>query len=229
MIVCHPRKLIFIKTLKVGGTSLEMALSKYCGPDCVITPISKSDEAERESRGWGGAQNFEQTYWPEQDKKSDGKFFNHIPARKAKALIPNKVWRNYRKISIYRDPFDQAISRYFWQIHRHGEEAVGDDFTAYVLANPRHLTSNARIAPLTGKAKLDHYLRYDRLEHDMAEIGLADVWDEMRNISAKSGLRPKRGTSVEEMYREHPKAADFIAELCADEIAHFGWTIPGRG
>lgn len=226
MIVCHPRKLIFIKTLKVGGTSLEMALSKYCSSDCVITPISKSDEAERTARGWRGAQNYVDTYWPSLDKKSDGKFFNHIPARKAKRLIPNKIWNSYTKFSIYRDPFDQAVSRYFWQIHRHGEAEVGSDFLAYLKANPRHLTSNARIAPLEGKAKLDHYLRYDRLEEDMKAIGLGDVWEVFRSLKAKSGLRPERGTGVAEYYARFPGAAEHVSEMCVDEIDHFGWTIP---
>lgn len=39
MIICHPLSLIIIKTQKVGGTSLEIALSKYYGPACIITPI----------------------------------------------------------------------------------------------------------------------------------------------------------------------------------------------
>jgi hypothetical protein len=43
MNISHELKLIFIKTKKVGGRSFEIALSKYCGPGCVITPISLDD------------------------------------------------------------------------------------------------------------------------------------------------------------------------------------------
>jgi hypothetical protein len=58
MIVCHERKIIFVKTKKVGGTSFEIALSKFCGPNCIITPITPADEDLRKSLGFRGAQNY---------------------------------------------------------------------------------------------------------------------------------------------------------------------------
>ena len=39
MIVSHKYKLIFIKTGKVAGTSIEIFLSQHCGPEDVVTPI----------------------------------------------------------------------------------------------------------------------------------------------------------------------------------------------
>ena len=40
MIISHKHKFIFIKPIKVGGTSIEIALAKHCGVDDIITPIS---------------------------------------------------------------------------------------------------------------------------------------------------------------------------------------------
>jgi hypothetical protein len=39
MIISHKHKFIFFKTKKTAGTSIEIALSKYRGPDDVITPF----------------------------------------------------------------------------------------------------------------------------------------------------------------------------------------------
>ncbi|MDZ4737308.1 MAG: hypothetical protein SGJ07_13260, partial [Rhodospirillaceae bacterium] len=47
MIVSYEHGYIFIKTVKVAGTSVEMALSSYCGPDDVITPVHPRDEVRR--------------------------------------------------------------------------------------------------------------------------------------------------------------------------------------
>ncbi|WP_275670288.1 hypothetical protein [Okeania hirsuta] len=40
MIISHKYKFIFLKTIKTSGTSIEIYLSRFCGDDDVITPIS---------------------------------------------------------------------------------------------------------------------------------------------------------------------------------------------
>ena len=57
MIISHRHRFIFIKTRKTAGTSIEIALSRYCGPSDVITPITLSDEPYRGQFGYS-AQNY---------------------------------------------------------------------------------------------------------------------------------------------------------------------------
>jgi len=58
MIISHEHKFIFIKTNKTAGTSIEIALSKYCGSNDIITPISDEDEEIRRQLGYRGPQNY---------------------------------------------------------------------------------------------------------------------------------------------------------------------------
>ena len=53
VIISHRHRFIFIKTGKTAGTSVEIALSKFCGPEDVITPISPEDEATRKTSATG--------------------------------------------------------------------------------------------------------------------------------------------------------------------------------
>jgi hypothetical protein len=39
VIVSHEHRFIFLKSQKTGGTSLELALSRVCGPEDVITQL----------------------------------------------------------------------------------------------------------------------------------------------------------------------------------------------
>ena len=67
MIVLHEQKIIALKARKVGGTSFEIALSKFAHKDSIITPITFDDEKLRESLGYLGPQNYK--YKTEEIKK----------------------------------------------------------------------------------------------------------------------------------------------------------------
>ena len=58
MIYSELHNFLFLKGRKVASTSFEVALSKICGPNDVITPITPVDERQRIDLGYGHAQNF---------------------------------------------------------------------------------------------------------------------------------------------------------------------------
>ena len=51
MILSHRHRFIFVKGTKVGGTSVEIALSGICGPDDIVTPVIPIDDKPRIERG----------------------------------------------------------------------------------------------------------------------------------------------------------------------------------
>jgi hypothetical protein len=58
MIISHKYRTSFIKTAKTAGTSIEMALSRSCGPDDIITPLWKQDEVAKQAMGGRGPQHY---------------------------------------------------------------------------------------------------------------------------------------------------------------------------
>ena len=61
MIVSHKYRFIFLKTKKTAGTSIELALTKLCSEDDIVTPLTEVDEAAR--AGGMGARNWERHGW----------------------------------------------------------------------------------------------------------------------------------------------------------------------
>lgn len=61
-IINYTNNFIFVKTNKTAGTSLEIALSKFCEAKDVIGPIFSEDENLRKKLGFRSSQNYKKTY-----------------------------------------------------------------------------------------------------------------------------------------------------------------------
>jgi hypothetical protein len=236
MIVSHRHRFVFIKTRKVGGTSLEIALSRFLGPDDVATPISPDDEALRRRLGYTGPQNY---HTPLADygaaewgrfarrvlrgsfrKARAVRYVNHVPARVVRRHLGEALWRDYTTFSIERNSYDLAVSFYHY-MDRDGRR----DFPSFVRDGGAYRASNFDLYAIDGIPALDRVLRYEHLERELAELaetlGLgAALPDTFAQIRAKGGLRDGRS------YRDHYDAETrrLIEIQFAREIALFGYT-----
>lgn len=240
MIISHSKQFIFFKTRKVGGTSFEIALSRYCGRGDIIAPISEEDEAVRQELGYPGAQNYLQPYsiWPSRllrslrapsrkQIKTLKHIYNHKSAAELRKIMPDNQRQSYFKFSIVRNPFDRMVSQYYW-VSADKKFGSMDNF---VKRSPRYLTNNRNVTHINDKSVMDFFIRYEDFEHDLNEleqhIKIDGLWDTFKNLKAKSVSRPKRGASVEEIFSQSPEARDIIAEVCREDIESFGYKIPG--
>lgn len=218
MLISHEYKFIFIKTGKVGGTSVEMALSRFMGPEDIITPLTWGDEKERYQRGYPTAQNFEQALrtltprqWPRWLRSSVGtrsgnpekalrattrapkRYWDHMPARAIRERVGEEIWNSYYKFSIERNPWDKMVSRYFWDPKK---RKAGLSFRDFILSG-NGLKSNFDCYTVNGILGVDRLIRYDRLNEELGdvsrELGLPeDVGETLRGLSAKGGYRKAR-------------------------------------
>lgn len=232
MIVSHKYRYIFLKTSKTAGTSIEIALSRYCGPEDIITPVSPEDEVIRHSvrgcasrkypagkRQYGPSDWFR--YWFHGKEKQY--FYNHIPARKLKRRLDPEIWENYHRFCVVRNPWDRVISQYFWRFRD-----VSRDLwpTLDEFLESHHVRSLQRkgykLYTTCGKVQVHRILRYENLSEDLEAVRLAlGIPEPLVLPGAKTGHRKDR-----RHYREifTTRQRDRVAELFADEIRLMNYT-----
>jgi hypothetical protein len=134
MILSKAHRFIFIKGAKVGGTSIEIALSTICGPDDIVTPITPIDELKRLGAN-GGARNYSgdraaeraylemlrRTAVPDLVKLEApvAAYFNHMPLLDVLRLQGSSVL-DYRVLCAERHPYAKIVS---WANHKLSFEA----------------------------------------------------------------------------------------------------------
>ncbi len=212
MLLSHKYKFIFIKTKKVGGTSVEIALSKYLGEDDIITPCS-------ELTFFGGIRRFEKETEEDIRKNFNGvvprnykgnmieemksfifiqiipflksyilnlinklngkkykqfiklkrrfKFEQHMTASEMKSILPSNVYNSYNKITIIRNPFDQAISDYYDMKYRPEHEKI-ENFDDYLSVRSKiFFKKNYEKFVINNEIQTDTIFRYEKLKEDL--------------------------------------------------------------
>jgi hypothetical protein len=119
---------VFIKGKRVGGTSVEIALSTICGSHDIVTPIAPIDELERIRLG-ARAQNYaeapecEDAYVRQIQRSSrhmlaqisvpKERYYNHMPLREVIAVYGAEV-SSFDIICVERSPFAKILSWANW-------------------------------------------------------------------------------------------------------------------
>jgi hypothetical protein len=226
MIISHKYKFIFLRTRKTAGTSIEIALSEFCGADDIITWIEKEDEAIRTELGYRGPQNsflpfFKYKY---HDLKKlvrtfqPKAFANHNPARFIRQYAGLEIWNTYYKFCFERNPFDKAISRYYFSTRPPKPRPSISKYLASVRVD---MLSNWSIYTINDHVAVDFVGRYEKLDEDLQKIA--------ETLGLPSRLSLPRAKSKFRENREHyskvlnPQDRTRIERVCAKEIGEFAY------
>ncbi len=237
MIISHERKFIFIKTKKTAGSSFEIALSKYCGPRDVITPLGPIDEPLRVSNAGKGPSNFHRPLGEHAATsivrlsltgKREMKFREHMPAVEVRELVGRKIWDSYYKFTIVRNPYEAIVSRYYHFMksnNHHVKRWKVNNFDQFIRYLAHMINENWTIYTESDRLLVDEVLRFEHLEQDALRLterlGIPRALvDDLRAIKSKGNYRPKDGTADKLIGAAE---AAVIRHLCVKEIEMFGY------
>lgn len=223
MIISHRHKFIFIKTQKTAGTSIEIALSKYCGPEDIISRISSVDEKLRRSLGYPGSQNcykswheFNSADWYRQLVKfrRPKKYYNHMPAWLIRDYIGEKIWNSYYKFCFERNPWDKAVSLYYWR----NKNTTRPTFEEYLLdcrENGIRL-SEYHLYSIDEQLAVDHIYKFESINLAMQEIAEKFNLPSIPQLPRTKTATNKSKTHYQELYNTENQ--EYIAKEFSREI-----------
>ncbi len=223
MIILHSRRLVFVRTRKTAGTSIEIALSRLAEPGDVVTALSPRDEALRRVHGGRGPQNHLAADAPPGAGARPGPgegvvWWNHLPLD----VIRDRMdVSGYTTVAVERHPAEKVVSLYY---HRHrAEPRISlEDFVASGEAAD---ALNWPLYTVGGRVGVDVLIRYEHLNAGLtalcARVGLPDL--DVGQVRAKAHFRPP-GAAPRDLFT--PAARRLTDAVFAPEFAlhDYTWT-----
>lgn len=235
MIISHKYKFIFIKPTKVAGTSFELGVYPFLGKNDVATEITKYSPCSDSHVYSHISQNAKD-------------FYNHMSPSEIRLKIGDDIWNSYLKITIVRNPFDQVISRFYWdQSRKKGElqvsirsmiqtrrisfreiktlskkyiEYLNYDFNNLVELYDESYINSRFYFDLEGNPICDYYIRYENLDYDYHKFCKIVGMPYIELPKTKSQTRKNR-KHYSFYYNQNSKVK--IELLTKNEIDFFGY------
>lgn len=245
MILSKANSFIFIKGVKVGGTSVEIALSTLCGPEDILCPITPIDELRRLEMD-AGARNYSADRTAELEYLdtlrrtaiSDlakfpiptAAYFNHMSLRDVLRLQGPDVLQ-YRVLCVERNPYAKIIS---WANHMLSFDSyqIGRDMQSDWSAMRSYLDRAVADGSIIAVKNIDRYRRPDgsTLAHVMRFENLDSAFEQyVRSLGIKSCPRlphAKKGISANDLDPRdllNQQQINTINQIFCEEFETFGY------
>ncbi|MGB0430389.1 MAG: sulfotransferase family 2 domain-containing protein [Bacteroidia bacterium] len=217
MIVSHKHKFIFIKVRKTASSSLEIALSKICGDDDIISPGDPDEEIKRKEIGAKMAQHHKFPLSKHKWWQVLGMFFgyprktwyNHMPAQEIKQHIDPDIWNSYYKFCFERNPFDKVLSQY----NARGAAKTYGNVMGYIKAGDVARLRGFDMYTIKKNVVVDDIFKFEEMDEAVKiisdKIGLKTPLD-LKSIKAKGNRRKDRRHYSEVLTSEERDALEII-------------------
>lgn len=224
MLVSHRFKFIYTKTLKTGGSSVESYFERFCMPEGAWSQSEGRDEYESET----GIIGCRAGTIPE-----GCRWWNHMPASQIREQVGEAIWNDYFKWCVVRNPFDKAVSSFFF--FRNVQQDPVDmsdpararvDFERWLRNMDSRVIDGDKYL-IDGQICLDMCVRYENLEADLAKVchRVGVPWVPTDLPGFKRGVRPS-SAKAEALYNEASRK--IVEEAYARELTLFGYRFPGE-
>jgi hypothetical protein len=212
MILSHGRQYIFIHIPKTGGTSMALALESRAQKQDIM--LGDTPKAKRRRSRVDPAQ-------------AAGRLWKHSTLADIDGLATPAQIDTYFTFTLVRNPWDRVVSYYHW-LREQGFDhpavrlSKSHDFSGFI--NHPHTQLSLKSAPysfyMTDLRGREHCNAYIRLEH--FDQDAQPLWD---HLGFRLELSHETRSNRVGYHRYYTQAdADLIGQVCASDIARFGYS-----
>ena len=152
VLVSHIYRFIYIKNLKVAGSSVESFFGRYCIDPKKEYHYNDGISEHIDEFGIIGSRR--------SGVKNSDKWKNHKDAKSIRNDLGKEKFDEYLKFCVIRNPYDKMVSLYYW-------EQSKLSFREFVKKTD---INNLNIHSINGKSVCDYFIRYEYLEEDIKTL-----------------------------------------------------------
>lgn len=223
MLVSHRRRFIYLKTTKTASTSVEVLFERECLPEGEYAgPTHESFERVSEA-GIVGAR-------LSGAKTPGAQWLPHMAASQVREKLGPEIFDSYLKFCVVRNPYDKVVSQFWWQLKDRNATMAARDFADIRKAFNWWVNTGGNLSPdrdkltVNGQICIDHFLRYERLWPDVAELcaklGIERCPSDLGSYKSENRKRPEPFQAYYE-----PAAARRVARVFKWKIERFGYSL----
>lgn len=177
VLISHKYKFIYIKNVKVAGSSIESFFGQFCiNPEKSTYNFNDSIKQSIDDYGIIGSRL--------KGVNENDIWRNHISAEEIKKHLGNDKFNKYFKFAVIRNPYDVIVSCYYW-------EKSNLKFKDYAKTK---IVDNFNRCCINNKSVCDYYIKYENLLEDIVNVCKIlniDNYDINDLPKHKSNIRPK--------------------------------------
>ncbi len=149
------------------------------------------------------------------------RYYNHIPAFRAAARLGRRMWREYFTFTVERNPWDKALSQYYWKARRR----PGYTFAEFIAEADVGVNYPRYCHPATGVLLVDRIVYFHELDRELGDIcrQVGVPWPGSLPVRAKGATRTDRKPYQELFAGELAPYRGEVERLFAVEISLHGW------
>lgn len=212
MIISPGREFIFVHIPKTGGTSMALALEDRAHRDDIL--IGDTPKAQKRKGRLKGL-------------TAKGRLWKHSTLADIEGVLPPDAMSQMFVFTLVRNPWDRMVSYYHWLREQNFDHpavalAKSTGFEDFVLADATRASFLAApyasyVTDAQGHERANAFVRLETLEQDLIPV--------CEHLGFALTLPHANPSSRPEDYRNAytDKSAEAVAEMCADDIARFGY------